>query len=104
MANNLAINNLLATGYNADVEATKSGFVITGKVGLDTQKNITSFSGEVKKDDAFVCRFNTFNKPIPMREQGITFNLNDIQDTELGSQALVALGEVFDEVQTEVKK
>lgn len=108
MANNssdVVITNFMATGYNADVTANKSGFVITGRIVCNPDKDITSFNGDVRKDDALVCNFNSqAYMPIPSGTPVLTYNLSNIKDIALASQALVAIGAAETDIQAEVKK
>ena len=99
--NSVVITNMAATGYNADVTCNEAGFVITGTIACDPNKILTSFNGEVQKDNALVCRFNSYQYGGPSG-QGLSYNLSDIRDITLASQAILAIGAAAVEIQNEV--
>ena len=108
MANNqdsVVINNFKAIGYNADVVVSKSGFTITGKISTNGDKVINKFDGTVMKNDQRVCAFNSYQRMPPSEDQsGLAYNVSDITDITLASQALIAIGAAEVDIQAEVKK
>lgn len=101
--NSVIITNLEATGYNANVEATQSGYVITGQVSCNGQKLIISFNGQVDKDNERICSFNSYQYAPPTEEQsGLSYNITDIRDITKAAGAIVAIGAAETAIQAEL--
>ena len=79
--------------------------MITGRIGCNSDKDITSFNGEVRNDDALVCNFNSqAYMPVPSGTPVLTYNLSNIKDITLASQALIAIGAAETDIQNELNK
>ena len=100
--NSVAITNFKSIGYNADVEVSKSGFAITGKIGMDGDKKIVKYDGTVIQDNQRVCSFNSYQRIPANGESGLAYNISDIFDAELASQAILAISASVADIQAEV--
>ncbi len=103
-SSDVVITNFMANGYNGDVTATKSGFAIAGRIVCNSNKDITSFNGDVRTNDALVCTFNSMSTPGQGGVPVLTYNLSNIKDVAIASQALIAIGAAETDIQNEINK
>ena len=86
------IKNFKATGYTGEVDDQINGFDITGVFGLDGEKKMNRFDGQVRKSGICVFEFVGVYQRRPTDEESkLVFRLNEIVETGLASEALSAL-------------